>query len=62
MQSELIWKKTSPEKPGDYICRMNDGYIKLCHFTGEVWLDMWKSTLSGEVMEWFPVPYSKEES
>ena len=47
------------------ICRMNNGYIKMCHWTGTEWLDMWnmwKPTLEGKVKEWMHIPYDKLEN
>lgn len=45
-------------KEGTYLCRMTDGYIKICYWTGYEWKDMWKDTLEGEVKEWMEVPKS----
>ena len=46
----------SPDKVGEYICRMDDAYIKMCYWNGQEWLDMWKSTLEGSVKNWVEIP------
>ena len=51
-----IWKTESPKKEGDFICRMMNAYIKMCHWTGTEWLDMWKNTLDDVVIEWMVIP------
>ena len=45
-----------PKLEGEFICRMNDGYIKMCHYTGAKWLDMWETTLKGEIIRWMEIP------
>lgn len=55
-----VWNQTTPQSNTNAICRMMDGYIKMCHWTGEKWLDMWKDTLEGEVKEWMNIPYTGE--
>ena len=52
-----VWKKRKPKEEGDFICRMSNGYIKMCHWDGEVWLDMWNSNSAGQVKEWMNIPY-----
>lgn len=53
MKSEpRIWYKSNPEKDGNYICKLNDSYIKPCHFEDGQWFDIWKSDIGGEVKEW----------
>lgn len=54
------WNKENPKNTGDYICRMQDGYIKMCHWNGILWLDMWKTTIDGIVLEWMDIPYDVE--
>ena len=54
---DKIWKTNNPVEEGSYICRMSNAYIKMCHWNGGEWLDMWKSGLDGEVKEWFEIPY-----
>ena len=39
-----------------YICRMDDGYIKMCYWSGYQWTDMWKRTLNGSVKKWMYIP------
>ena len=56
---EKIWKTDNPLEEASYICRMANAYIKMCHWNGEYWLDMWKSGLDGEVKEWIEIPYDK---
>ena len=38
-----IWRTEKPKREGDFICRMMNAYIKMCHWTGTEWLDMWKN-------------------
>ena len=52
-----IWYINPPKDETSVICRMHNGYIKMCHWTGEKWLDMWTDTLEGEVLEWMYIPY-----
>ena len=52
-----FWNQENPTEEGDYICRMDDGYIKMCHWVGCQWFDMWKPTLKGQVKEWMKIPY-----
>ena len=51
------WRACEPSMEGSYICRMANAYIKMCHWNGSEWLDMWKSALDGEVKEWMEIPY-----
>jgi len=51
------WIQTSPHiNDKSYLCKMEDGYIKMCHYKNRTWLDMWKTTLEGEVKEWTLLP------
>jgi hypothetical protein len=51
------WMQTPPHIDGkSYLCKMKDGYIKMCHYVNGVWLDVWKTTLEGEVKEWTLLP------
>ena len=50
------WRLKNPKIKGEYLCRMNNAYIKMCHWTGSEWLDMWKSDLTGYVVEWIDIP------
>mgnify|MGYP003463858646 CR=1 FL=1 len=43
-------------KDKEYLCKMDTGYIKMCHWTGEKWLDMWKDSLEGNIREWTLLP------
>ena len=52
-----VWNKLNPLRSGDYICRMDNGYIKMCHWDGDKWFDIWKPTLVGIVVEWMLIPY-----
>ena len=52
-----IWNTSKPSIEGSYICRMDNAYIKMCHWNGSEWFDMWKSGLDGEVKEWIEIPY-----
>lgn len=54
-----IWRTENPKREGDFICRMMNAYIKMCHWTGTEWLDMWKPTLDGVVIEWMVIPYEE---
>ena len=58
---EKIWKTDNPLEEASYICRMANAYIKMCHWNGSEWLDMWKSTLDGEVKEWIEIPYDSNK-
>ena len=58
-QMSKVWNVNPPKADMSVICRMNNGYIKMCHWTGTEWLDMWKHTLDGEVKEWMYIPYDK---
>lgn len=51
------WKTENPTTEKSAICRMDNAYIKMCHWTGTQWLDMWESDLKGEVKEWMEIPY-----
>ena len=51
------WHNELPEIDSDYICRMDNGYIKLCHFQDGVWYDMWKTDIDGIVIKWMFIPY-----
>jgi hypothetical protein len=57
-----IWKISNPTKSGEYICRMANGYIKMCFWTGAFWLDMWKDTLDGTVVKWMGIPEDQSQS
>jgi hypothetical protein len=57
LDKNKIWNLKDPNISGDYICRMKNGYIKMCHWSGSIWLDMWKPTLDGFVIEWMNIPY-----
>lgn len=48
-----------PENDGDYICRMDNAYIKLCHYKDGLWFDMWKGDIDRQVKEWMNIPYNK---
>ena len=61
----MSWTKretvNNPEKEGDYLCMMDNGYIKMCHFYLDSdseyrWLDMWTNTLKGTVEYWMDLP------
>lgn len=53
------WNKSNPLEIGAYICRMSNAYIKMCYWTGNVWIDMWKQTLEEIVIEWMHIPYDE---
>ena len=53
------WNESDPPKCGGYICRMDNAYIKMCHWNGVKWCDMWKTTLEGIVVEWMDIPYDE---
>lgn len=59
MQPIRYWHSENPLIDGDYICRMDDGYIKLCHYQEGEWSDMWKEKIEGFVMKWMYIPYDK---
>jgi len=49
-------KMENPKNEGSYLCRMDNCYIKMCYYTGAEWLDMWETTLKGEVIRWMEIP------
>ena len=55
------WRTYEPSIEGSYICRMDNAYIKMCHWNGSEWFDMWKSILDGEVKEWIEIPYDNNK-
>ena len=56
---DKIWHDENPDTPGSFICRMHDGYIKMCYWDGEEWGDMWQDGLKGEVTRWMHIPYDE---
>lgn len=50
------WNSCNPPKEASYICRMDDGYIKMCYWSGYQWTDMWERTLNGSVKKWMYIP------
>ena len=56
-QNRMEWKTDNPKKIGEYICRMDNAYIKMCYWDGDEWLDMWETTLKGVVKQWMEIPY-----
>lgn len=51
------WHSENPNKDGEYICRMDNGYIKMCHYVNGIWYDMWDTGIKGTVKEWMNIPY-----
>ena len=51
------WHSENPKKDGEYICRMDNGYIKMCHYVNGIWYDMWDTGIKGTVKEWMNIPY-----
>ena len=51
------WYSENPNKDGEYICRMDNGYIKMCHYVNGIWYDMWDTGIKGTVKEWMNIPY-----
>ena len=51
------WHSENPKKDGEYICRMDNGYIKMCHYVNGIWYDMWDTGIKGIVKEWMNIPY-----
>ena len=41
---------------GSYLCFMDNCYVKMCYYSGTEWLDMWKTTLDGNVKYWMNLP------
>lgn len=58
-ENAKTWRAGEPSIEGSYICRMANAYIKMCHWNGAEWLDMWKPALDGEVKEWMEIPYDE---
>jgi hypothetical protein len=52
----MVEGKEYPKKEGAYLCRMDNAYVKMCYWSGEEWLDMWKPTLEGSVNNWMEIP------
>jgi len=50
------WKTKNPTKEGDYLCRMDNAYIKMCHWDKQNWTDMWETSLKGDVKRWTTIP------
>ena len=51
------WIQNNPPiNDKSYLCKMTNGYIKMCHYINGIWLDMWQTTLEGEVKEWTLLP------
>ena len=51
------WMVTPPPVDNkSYLCKMEDGYIKMCFYKNGIWLDMWKITIEGEVKMWTLLP------
>lgn len=51
------WMQSNPPiNDKSYLCKMTNGYIKMCHYINGIWLDMWQKTLEGEVKEWTLLP------
>jgi hypothetical protein len=56
---EMKWISVNIKLPckNYYICRMNDGTVRMCYFNGKDWYEMWLSRLTRGVVEyWLPVP------
>lgn len=49
-------KTNPPAVEGDYLCIMLHGYVKMCHFDGKKWSDMWETSIKGVVKGWMPLP------
>jgi len=45
-------------KEGNYLCFMDNGYIKMCYYDNIYWTDMWETNLYGTVKFWMPLPQS----
>jgi hypothetical protein len=59
MENENIdpWMETYPPTDNkSYLCRMDNGYIKMCFWDGKIWTDMWETTLKGKVSRWTLLP------
>jgi hypothetical protein len=52
----MDWIKEKPKKEGSYLCFMDSCYIKMCYYNGKEWLDMWETTLKGDVKYWQKLP------
>jgi len=52
------WIETSERDPkeGSYLCFMENCFVKMCYFNGDDWLDMWETTLKGNVKRWMVLP------
>jgi len=48
-------------KEGNYLCFLQNGFIKMCFYNEKEWHDMWETTLKGEVRFWMPLPPSPYE-
>lgn len=56
--NDYQWKTTNPPRERtSYLCRMTDGYMKMCFWTGSEWTDMWVSYIRGTVKAWMEIPY-----
>ena len=52
----MNWIKDKPKKEGSYLCFMADMYVKMCYYNSKEWLDMWETTLKGDVKYWQELP------
>ena len=57
----MNWIKEMPKKEGSYLCFMDNCYIKMCYYNGKEWLDMWETTLKGDVKYWQKLPQQPKE-
>ena len=57
----MDWIKEKPKKEGSYLCFMDNGYIKMCYYNSKEWLDMWETTLKGDVKYWQKLPQAPKE-
>lgn len=59
----MDWIKEKPKKEGSYLCFMDNCYIKMCYYKDKdkEWLDMWKTTLKGDVKYWQKLPQPPKE-
>ena len=60
----MEWKNVNevPLTEGNYLCFLQNGFIKMCFYNEKEWLDMWETTLKGKVIYWMPVPKSPYEN
>jgi hypothetical protein len=60
VENMKIWHTENPPLEGAYICRMDNGFIKMCYYKKNIWADIWQSNnITNQVESWMYIPYDK---